>query len=43
MGGRRAIQATAGVTNLFDEDYNEPFAQLPAPGRSFFLSVQFDF
>lgn len=43
QGGRRAVQVTGGVTNLFDTWYREPFARLPATGRSLFLSVQWDF
>ena len=43
MGGRRAVQATAGITNLFDERYTEPFSRLPAAGRSLFVSFQADF
>ena len=42
-GGRRAFWATLGVTNLFDRDYTEPFARLPAAGRSLIASVSVDF
>ena len=42
-GGRRAFWATVGVTNLFDADYTEPFARLPAAGRSLIASLSMDF
>jgi len=42
-GGRRAIWATLGATNLFDEDYTEPFSRLPAAGVGLIASLQFDF
>jgi outer membrane receptor protein involved in Fe transport len=43
VGSRRTIQATAGVSNLFDESYTEPFARLPAAGLSFFAGLQLEF
>jgi outer membrane receptor protein involved in Fe transport len=43
FGNRRALWATLGITNLFDETYTEPFARLPALGRSIIVSVSFDF
>ncbi len=40
---RRAVQATAGVSNLFDASYTEVYSRLPAMGRSLFVSISFDF
>jgi outer membrane receptor protein involved in Fe transport len=42
-GGRRNAFLTVGVTNLLDEDYVELGSRLPAQGRSFQASLQFDF
>lgn len=43
FGGRRTGTVTLGALNLFDEAYTEPFARLPAHGRSVVASVSFDF
>lgn len=43
FGGRRVGTLTIGGVNLFDEAYTEPFARLPAHGRSLIASLSFDF
>ena len=43
FGGRRVGTLTIGGVNLFDEAYTEPFARLPAYGRSLIASLSFDF
>lgn len=42
-GTRRAAWANIGVTNLFDVEYTEPFARLPAAGVSLIASISFEF
>jgi hypothetical protein len=42
-GRRTAVWVNLGFTNVFDEDYTEPFAHLPAAGRSLVASVSVDF
>ena len=42
-GGRRMGTFTLGLTNLFDADYTEPYARLPAAGRSFVASFSIEF
>ena len=42
-GGRRAIWATLGVTNLFNAEYTEPFSRLPVAGIGVITSLVFDF
>jgi len=43
FGGRRVGTLTVGAINLLDEAYTEPFARLPAQGRSLIASLSFDF
>jgi outer membrane receptor protein involved in Fe transport len=43
FAGRRTLTGTLGVTNLFDAEYTEPLARLPAPGIAVIASLAVEF